>query len=85
MAQDVMSQIAENDRQTTTELARLDPASMHAAGAHYAEIRASGHCIVVSTIDDAEAVRDYVEANTGLTFRNCHPEDDGHIVTFRAA
>lgn len=80
----MMSEIAEVDGRTETELARLDPESMHGAGAHYAEIRVASHCIAVSTLGDAERVRDYVVENTELRFTGCHPEDDGHVVTFRA-
>jgi hypothetical protein len=80
----MMSEIAEADARTESELARLDPASMHAAGAHYAEIRVNAHLIAVANMDDAEAVRDYVVGNTDLRFTGCHPEDDGYVVTFRA-
>lgn len=79
----MMTEIAEVDGRTENELARLDPAGMHAAGAHFAEIRVASHLIAVSTMGDAERVRDYVVENTGLRFTGCHPEDDGHVVTFR--
>ena len=80
----MMSEVAKVDRRTESELARLDPASMHAEGAHYAEIRVDRHSIAVSTMDDAERVRDYVEANTELRLTSCTPEGNGYVIGFRA-
>lgn len=77
-------EVSEMWTEIETELARLEPASMHAVGAHYAEIRVDKHSIAVSTMTDAENVRDYVEANTSLHLSGCHPEGNGYVVTFTA-
>lgn len=79
----MMEQIADADARTEEELNALDRSEMFAAGACHAEIRTLQHCIAVSTLGDAERVRDYVVENTELRFTNCHPEDNGHVVTFR--
>lgn len=80
----VMDAIRRTDGETETALAGLDRSAMYAAGALHAEIRVAQHSIAVSTMSDAEAVRDYVTENTPLRFTGCHPEGSGHVVTFRA-
>lgn len=81
-SENLMAEIAAKGREIESTLSGLDRTAMFAAGALHAEIRPAGHLIAVSTLDDAERVREYVEENTELRFHGCHPEDDGHVVTF---